>query len=740
MGCATTIERTVGQIEGVQTALVNFGMETLSVKFDPKKTSAPLIMKNVKGLGYNIFVKKDLPEEATGAEHDHRHDFKEAEIQLLRNKFITGAVISGLILVVPSLGLLSKSNADILMMLLALPVQFIIGKSFYKSFIASLKNKIAIMDTLIALGTSAAFFYGMLVIVFRDYFEKIGAAHTYFDTSAVIITLIILGRYLEAVAKNNASSAIEKLSIFDIKTARVIRKDRRSDFQIEKDLPLEEIRVNDIVAVKAGEKIPVDGIVAEGSSSVDESMISGETMPKEVNPGDSVIGGTMNKDHFLKIQTTKIGRDTFLAQISRLVAEAQLSKAPVQKLSDSLAEYFVPLVIAMSLITFIGWYLWGPSLNLAITNFIAVLIIGCPCALGLATPLAIMVSSAKAAKRGIIIQDAASFEALSKVDAIFFDKTGTITKGKPVVTDIIIVGSSKNITKESILKIVSSLEIRSEHPLAQALVNEAKNKDISPLSVVNYRRYPGMGISGEITKNEVSIEVFLGNLKLLENRRISISSEAKRVMDGLEAGGKTVMSVVIQKELSAIIGFLDVPKKEARDVIGALKKAGKKIFLMTGDNPKTAVTIAREIGIPETNVFAHLTPQEKEKKISELQATGDKVAMVGDNINDAPALSRADISISLGTRTDLIMESGGITLISDNLEGVLEVLKLSKKTFNTIKENIFWAVIYNIILLPLAAGALYPHWGRLLDPTIAGAAMAVSSLSVIINSLRLKED
>lgn len=738
--CALTIEKTIKNTPGVKDAVVNYASEKATVEYDENKIRLDDLKKVVAATGYQLIDDKATPDlsanhtahdmskskmDAT-PEHDHASMLKEQEIKSLWNKFLIGAVLSAPIFVLSFpewFGLtnfLTMQGRMVIAMILSIPVQFWVGRQFYKNTLNSLRHFSANMDTLIAVGTSAAFFYSAAATIFPTIFANSGImADGYFDTAAIIITLIILGRYLEAKAKGKTSDAIKKLMKLGAKTARVIH-----DNNHEIDIPIEQVKIGDIILVRPGEKVPTDGIIIEGQSAIDESMVTGESMPVDKKIGDIVIGATINKTGAFKFEATKIGSETFLAQIVKMVQQAQGSKAPIQRLADLISGYFVPAVIILSIITFIIWLIYGPSFTMALVSFVAVLIIACPCALGLATPTAIIVGTGKGAEHGILFRDASSLETAHKINTIVFDKTGTLTTGKPIVTDI----TSKN---PQILQIAASLEKQSEHPIANAILKKAAEKNLVLLPVTEFSATPGLGLTGKIDDRIY----YLGNQKLIKQKNIDISMIAAEIEKFKEAG-KTVMILANISEAIGAIAVADALKDGSKETIWAIHKLGLKVIMMTGDNQKTAKAIAATVGIDE--VIAEVLPQDKSNNIKKLQAKGLKVAMVGDGINDAPALAQANIGISLGTGTDVAMESSNITLVSGDLRGVPKAIALSRHTMRNIKQNLFWAFAYNVILIPVAAGVLYPFWKITLNPILAAGAMAFSSISVVLNSLRLK--
>lgn len=595
-----------------------------------------------------------------------------------------------------------------LQLILATPVQFIVGYRFYKGAYHSLRSGGANMDVLVAMGTSAAYFYSI-------YNLMAGINQYYFETSAVIITLILLGKLLEAIAKGKTSEAIKKLMGLQAKTARVLRDG------VEKDIPIEEVEVGDVIIVRPGEKVPVDGKVVDGRSSIDESMLTGESIPVDKKAGDEAIGATINKHGVLKIEATKVGKDTALAQIIKLVEEAQGSKAPVQRLADKISGVFVPTVVGIAVITFVLWYIVDGDFTRSLINAVSVLVIACPCALGLATPTAIMVGTGKGAENGILIKGGEHLERTHKIDTIIFDKTGTITKGEPEVTDII----AFNENEEEILRYAAIAEKVSEHPLGQAIVNRAKEKNMKLQDPQDFEAIPGHGIFASIDDKKI----YLGNRKLMTDKNIDITNIEDEISK-LELDGKTAMLMAIDAKLSGIIAVADTVKEHSKKAIDELYGMGIDIYMITGDNKRTAQAIANEVGIK--NVIAEVLPQHKADNVARIKSEGKIVGMVGDGINDAPALATADIGFAIGTGTDVAMEAADITLMKGDLRDIVIAIKLSRKTMRTIKQNLFWAFGYNTAGIPLAAFGF-------LNPMIAGAAMAFSSVSVVSNSLRLKK-
>jgi P-type Cu+ transporter len=700
--CAQSIESTLRKTKGIKSANVNFANEKLTVEFDENAIGQDAIAKAVKGLGFGIV--------------EGTHADAEGEIRKLKYYFLFSLALTIPLLISMVLEFLDVSipGKNIMLFLFATPVQFVAGYRFYRGAFLSIKARKPNMDVLVALGTSAAYFYSVVVVLL----PSIGLGDmVYFETAAVLITFILLGKWLEAVAKGKASDAIKKLIGLQPKTATVIRDGKEMQVQIE------DVMVGDIVLVKPGQRVPVDGVVAEGASSVDESMITGESIPVEKKKGDEVIGGTINKHGSFRFKAAKVGKDMVLSQIIRLVEDAQGSKAPIQRLADKVSSYFVPALIFIALLSFSVWYLLiGQTFIFSLGIFIAVLVIACPCALGLATPTAIIVGTGKGAENGILIKEAVALENAHKLTTIVFDKTGTLTKGKPEVTDI--VGKSEN----DILKYAAIAEKDSEHPLAEAISNKAKEKGISVPSPERFEAIPGHGIRAKHGK-----EILLGNRKLMADYKVKFESGD---IERLEGEGKTVMILALDGKFAGMIAVADTLKEFSKEAIKRLHKMGKEVIMITGDNKRTADAIAGQLGIDYA--LAEVLPEDKEKEIGKLQKKGKVVAMVGDGINDAPALARADIGIAIGAGTDVALETGQIILMKNDLRDVVFAIELSNYTVRKIKQNLFWSLIYNMIGIPIAAGLIYPFTGFLLNPMIAGAAMAFSSVSVVSNSLLMK--
>jgi Cu+-exporting ATPase len=795
--CAATIEKGLAETPGVEQANINFASEKASIKYDPAKVDLAKIRDTVSQLGYGVATRKsifpvvgmtcascvarveealsnvpgvvsasvNLASEKATVEYlegmelaDLRRAVKDAgyelgpevqaledvtttaqrEIRVLRNRFIVAVILASIIMV---LGFFpSFAGRPYLLWALATPVQFWSGWRFYRGAWGALKHRTSDMNTLIAVGTSVAYFYSLTAVIFPSLFAAgMMEPHLYFDTSAMIIALVILGRFLEARARGQTSEALKKLIGMQPKTALVIREGE------QREIPVEDVRVADLILVRPGERIPVDGIVRQGYSSVDESMITGESIPVEKKVGDEVIGATINKTGSFQFEATKVGKDTTLARIVRMVEEAQGSKAPIQHLADVIASYFVPAVIGIAIVTFIIWYFVGPApaLTFALLNFVAVLVIACPCALGLATPTAIIVGTGKGAEHGILIRNGEALERAHQINTVLLDKTGTLTRGEPVVTDVVAAPFS---SPEEVLRLAASAEHSSEHPLGEAVVKAALEKklELSPSS--DFDAIPGQGVEALVE----GTKLFLGNLRLMEERGLSLNGLRQKASDLFEEG-KTVMFLGWDSHVAGIIAVADTLKPGAQEALQTLRKMGIETTMLTGDNRRTAEAIAREAGID--HVLAEVLPEHKAGEVKKLQEEGKVVAMVGDGINDAPALAQADIGIAIGTGTDVAMETGDITLISGDLMGVVTAISLSKRTMRTIKQNLFWAFAYNTALIPVAAGVLYLAFGKtgvpsgfhfilgeygFLNPMLAAAAMAASSITVVSNSLRLR--
>ncbi|MBI5619491.1 copper-translocating P-type ATPase, partial [Candidatus Gottesmanbacteria bacterium] len=734
---------------------VNYGSEQATVDYDSSLTSPTSLISPIKSLGYQPIIEPMTGSNPVSKSPDElKEEAKKKELADLKIKVIVSAILSvfitlgsfpewfGNLLSAISPQLSATLSNPYVLLALTTPVQLWAGWGFYQATWSGLKNRAASMDTLIAIGTGAAYGFSVLTTLFGTQLAAVGFPQlTYFDTAAVIITLILLGRYLEAKAKAHTSDAIKKLLHLQAKTARVVREGR------EIDIPIDQVKVGDVIRVRPGEKIPVDGKITEGSSTIDESMVTGESIPVDKKIGDQVIGATINKTGTFLFLATKVGKDTMLAQIVKMVAEAQSSRAPIQRLADVVSGYFVPIVLMLAVATFVIWFDVG-SFSQAFTNMIAVLIIACPCALGLATPTAIMVGTGRGAEHGILIKDAEALEIAHKTNVAVFDKTGTLTRGEPKVTDFAFMDNIEKVplglpppkgipVTEFIKAIILSLEKNSEHPLSKAIVScLSPNLPYIPVSshkVSGFRAIEGFGLSGSVA----AVNVLIGNKKLMEKEKVMRCAGLDKKAETWMNGGKTLAYVAIDKKNVALIAIADTLKAEAKEMVSSLKRMGITVWMITGDNEVTARAIGKQVGIE--NVMASVLPQEKAEKIKELK--NDKraiVAFAGDGINDAPALAASDVGIAMGTGTDVAIESAGITLLNKDLRSVVSAIKLSKSTLSIIKQNLFWAFGYNVTLIPVAMGILYPATGWLLNPALAAFAMAASSISVVGNSLRLK--
>ncbi|MBI2675761.1 MAG: copper-translocating P-type ATPase [Candidatus Aenigmarchaeota archaeon] len=723
--CAVMIEKSLNRLEGIK-ATVNYGAEKAYLDLDPEKADLSSVRQAVEKLGYGIIEESEKHHgEETFADREQKE--REKQISGLWKKLMVGIILTFPVLLgsFPDIFIVPAFLTDPrILLLLSTPVQFYVGYEFYRGFWIATRNRTADMNTLIAIGTSAAYFYSLVVVMFPEVLKSSGLeAALYFDTAAVITTLIILGRYLEAVTKGKASQAIRKLIGLQPKTARVIRNGK------EIEIPAEDLVVGDIFVVRPGEKIPTDGVVIEGYSSVDESMITGESMPVGKRKGDKVIGATINKSGLLKIRAAKVGKDTALAQIVKIVEEAQAAKAPIQRLADRVSSYFVPAVIVLAVLSFGYWYLLaGQSFIFAFTILIAVLIIACPCALGLATPTAILVGTGKGAENGILIKGADVLEKAHKITAVVFDKTGTLTKGKPEVTDIV---SLSKVNKKDVLKTAAIAEHGSEHPVGKAIADKGKRVLKSIPSAQKYSAVEGKGMKALYKKKWILV----GSRRLMKESGIAVEKFEKEIMK-LENEGKTAVIAAYGKEVIGLIAVADTLKENSKEAVKELQRMGRKVVMITGDNERTAKAIGKRIGLDD--IFSQVLPGEKAEKIKQLQQSGEIVAMVGDGINDAPALAQADVGIAIGSGTDIALETGGIVLVKNDLRDVVTSIDLSGYTIKKIKQNLFWAFIYNTVGIPVAAGLLYPSFGFLLNPIIAGAAMAFSSVSVVSNSLLMR--
>lgn len=714
--CSTRIEKGLNKLEGVIKANVNLALEKATVEYNGSVLTPSDIIKKVDKLGYGAILKEDVKETS-----DHR----QKEIKKQSGKFIFSAILS-LPLLWAMVGHFSFTSFiwvpeafmnPWVQLALATPVQFIIGSQFYGGAYKALKNKSANMDVLVALGTSAAYFYSLYLSV-MSLMEEAHRIELYYETSAVLITLIILGKLFEAKAKGRSSEAIKKLMGLQAKTATVERNGQ------ELEILLEEVVVGDILYIKPGEKIPVDGKIIEGNSAIDESMLTGESVPVDKTIGDEVIGATVNKNGFLKVEAKKVGRDTALAQIIKVVEEAQGSKAPIQRLADKISGVFVPIVVGIAVITFIIWYVWVAPGDFAeaLEKMIAVLVIACPCALGLATPTSIMAGSGRAAEYGILFKGGEHLEMTHRITTVILDKTGTVTNGTPVLTDV---STNQLFSNEELLALVGSAEKQSEHPLAQAIVQGVRDRGIALKNVTEFEAIPGFGIKAMVEGKELLV----GTRKLMNKYNVD-AADAFEKMDELEREGKTAMLAAINGQYAGTVAVADTIKETSKAAINRLKNMGLDVIMITGDNQQTAAAIAKQAGID--NVIAEVLPEGKAAEIKKLQAIGKKAAMVGDGINDAPALAIADIGMAIGTGTDVAMEAADITLIRGDLNSIADAIFMSKKTIVNIKQNLFWALAYNSLGIPFAALGFLAPW-------LAGAAMAFSSVSVVVNALRLQK-
>ncbi|HET7478679.1 MAG TPA: heavy metal translocating P-type ATPase [Rubrobacteraceae bacterium] len=734
--CVGRVEKAIRKVPGVLDVSVNLATEKASVEYLAGEAEMRDFQKAVEGAGYGVVRE----EEEASAEDAHEREYAK-----LRGRFLVAAALTALVLI-GSLPMMFSFEAPVPMrwlnlglLALATPVQFWAGWRFYRGAWGALRHGQANMNTLVAVGTSAAYLYSAVATLAPGLFA--GRADVYFDTSSLIVTLILLGRLLEARAKGRTNEAIKKLAGLQARTARVVRDGE------EVDIPVEEVEVGDTVVVRPGEKVPVDGRVISGESAVDEAMITGESIPVTKRKGDEVIGATINKTGTFRFTATKVGRDTALAQIMRMVEEAQGSKAPIQRLADRISGVFVPIVMVLATVTFIVWWAFGPepAFTLALLNFVAVLIIACPCAMGLATPTSIMVGTGRGAERGILVKGGEALEQAHRLTTVVLDKTGTLTRGEPRLTDVI---ATNGLSEEELLRLAASAERGSEHPLGEAIVRGAKDRGIELANPEDFDAPTGRGVRAAVEGRSVLV----GSRKLLDEYGVSedgLIPEAKE----MSADGKTPVFVAVDGEPVGLIAVADTVREESKEAVEALRKMGLKVAMITGDNQRTADAIARELGIDR--VLAEVLPDQKSGEVKKLQAEGEIVAMVGDGINDAPALAQADVGIAIGTGTDVAMEAADLTLISGDVRGVARAIKLSKATIRNIRQNLFWAFAYNVLLIPVAAGVLYPFFAGsawtvpealrpflgeygFLNPVLAAAAMALSSVTVVSNALRLR--
>jgi Cu+-exporting ATPase len=731
--CASTIEEAVHSVPGVSECSVNFGMEQATVKYDSQKTNLEAIQDAIDDAGYSASSVQD--QEMVTGEDDAEKAARKAESRELLIKVAVGGVIS-VILIVGSLPAMIGVNLPWIpawlhnpwfQLALTVPVQFWCGYRFYTGTWKAFKHHAATMDTLIALGTSAAFFYSLFATLFSGFLINQGLTpQVYYETAAVVITLILLGRLFESRAKGQTSEAIRQLMGLQARDARVIRDGQ------EIDVPIKEVQIDDVILVRPGEKVPVDGEITEGTSTLDEAMVTGESVPVKKQSGDEVIGATINKTGSFKFRATRVGKDTVLAQIVQLVQDAQGSKAPIQRIADQVTGWFVPAVIAVAIATFVTWFNVMGNLTLALITTVGVLIIACPCALGLATPTSVMVGTGKGAENGILIKGAESLELAHRIQTIVLDKTGTLTVGKPTVTDFFTVGGTANHNELKLLRLAAAVERNSEHPLAEAVVSYAQSQQVKLVDAQNFEAISGSGVQGTVSERFVQI----GTSRWMEE--LGIATEALQERKAAwETEGKTAVWMAVDGKIEGLIAIADALKPSSAAAVKSLRRLGLEVVMLTGDNQKTAEAIAREAGI--TRVLAEVRPDQKAAQVVALQEKEDKiVAMVGDGINDAPALAQAHVGIAIGTGTDVAIAASDLTLISGELQGIVTAIQLSNATIRNIRQNLFFAFIYNTAGIPIAAGILFPIFGWLLNPIIAGAAMAFSSVSVVTNALRLR--
>ncbi|MDQ3649201.1 MAG: cadmium-translocating P-type ATPase [Acidobacteriota bacterium] len=750
-GSSQPLEHHLNRGRGIVNATFNLGTMEVRVEYLPGATDVGNIRRAIEEFGYRVRETSGAGGDAAAAESEQ--SARDAEYQDLRRKFWVAAVLSLPVLVIAMshgrIELFNFAGVNWLQLALSSPVVFYCGWQFYRGAWAAFRHRAADMNTLIAVGTGAAYLYSITATIapqfFRTstYFDSRATGHmlppemldesgmpmvpVYFEAASVIIALILLGRMLESRAKGQTSDAIRRLASLQAKTARVVRDNREMDIAVEEVIP------GDVVMVRPGEKIPVDGEILEGASAVDESMLTGESLPVEKKAGDEVFGATINKTGAFRFKATKVGRDTALQQIVKLVSDAQGSKAPIARLADVISGVFTPVVICIAIATFVVWFVVAPPevrFTLALVNFVAVLIIACPCALGLATPTAIMVGTGKGAENGVLIKGGESLETAHKLNIIVLDKTGTITKGEPTLTDVISAPGSQ-LSEDELLRLAASAERSSEHPLAAAIVRGAESRGLTLADVISFNAIAGQGIEAEVDDRRL----LLGNIKLMHERGIEVGGLEEQAAR-LASDGKTPMYASVDGRLGGLFAVADVIKPESKEAIDAIKRQGLEVVMMTGDNRRTAEAVAKQVGI--TRVLADVLPEEKSGEIKRLQSEKQLVGMVGDGINDAPALAQADVGIAIGTGTDVAIEASDITLLRGDLRGVVTAIVLSKATIRTVRQNLFWAFIYNIVGIPIAAGLLYPFTGWLLSPVIASAAMSLSSVSVVANSLRLR--
>jgi Cu+-exporting ATPase len=727
--CASQVENAIRIVPGVSAATVNFGIEQAIVTYDAQKTDLEIIQESVSAAGYSASPQQT--EWMTG-EDDAEKSERQAASRHLKRQILVAGILSAIV-VLGSFSAMTGLQVPLIpqwlhnpwtQLVLTAPVQFWCGGAFFVNAWKAFKRHTATMDTLVAIGTGTAYTYSVFATLFPAFFVTQGLQpEVYYEAAAVIITLILVGRLLENRARGQTSDAIRQLIGLQARDARIIRNGQ------EMEVPIQAVQIGDIVVVRPGEKIPVDGQVVEGVSSLDESMVTGESMPVKKQAGDEVIGATINQTGSFKFRATRVGKDTLLAQIVKLVQQAQGSKAPIQQLADRVTSWFVPVVIAIAIATFVLWFITFGNLTLALITTVGVLIIACPCALGLATPTSIMVGTGKGAENGILIKGAESLELAHKIQTIVLDKTGTLTQGRPTVTDFVTVNGSTSELK--LLELAASIERQSEHPLAAAVVRYAQSQEVTLTEVQHFEAIAGSGVEGIVGDRQVQI----GTQRWMAE--LNIDSQTLQPQKAqLEALGKTAVWIAVNGKIEGLLGIADALKPSSVQAVRSLKKLGLDVIMLTGDNRQTAETIAREVGI--TRVIAEVRPDQKANQIAALQAEGKIVAMVGDGINDAPALAQANVGIAIGTGTDIAIAASDITLISGDLQGIVTAIQLSRATMRNIRQNLFFAFVYNIAGIPIAAGILFPFFGWLLSPMIAGGAMALSSVSVVTNALRLR--
>jgi Cu+-exporting ATPase len=745
--CARRIERRLSKASGVETAAVNFATSRATVEYDPERTGLSELTAAVRDIGYGVLdVTAGDARSSLGLEEE---EARRAEARDLKRRFLVAAALSLPVLVVAMshgrVPLFKVSWANWLQLALTAPVVFYSGAPFYRGAWAALRHGAADMNTLIATGTGAAFLYSLVATVAPQLVttnaaapgmnlpggmsmpgEAAQMAPVYFEAASVIIALILLGRLLEARAKGRTADAVRKLLGLSPRTARVVREDGRQE-----ELPVEELMPGDLILVRPGEKVPTDGVVTEGRSTVDEAMLTGEGFPVEKGPNDEVVGATLNRTGSFTLRATRVGRDTVLQQIVRMVEEAQGRRAPIARLADTVSGYFTPVVICIAIVTFVAWFIFAPGearLASALVHAVSVLIIACPCALGLATPTAVMVGTGRGAEVGVLIRGGEALETVQKVSTVVLDKTGTITEGRPGVADVF---TSGGFGEDYVLRLAASVERASEHPLGEAFVCRAEERGLSLARVENFNAVAGHGVEADAE----GVRVIVGNLRLMMERGVSVEDLGERAAT-LAADAKTPVYVALDGRVAGLIAIADRVKAESSEAIAELKALGLEVVMLTGDDRRTARAVAREVGIER--VLAEVLPEGKADAVKSLQAEGRRVAMVGDGINDAPALAQADVGIAMGTGTDVAIEAADVTLVRGNLRGVVTAFALSRKTMRVIKQNLFWAFAYNALGIPLAAGLFYPLTGWTLTPVFASAAMALSSVSVVTNSLRLR--